>query len=321
MFSLSFSISLQPLLFWSCVEFPTLVRLVWFFWCLETVTSWQHCIDHNTTSAGLSNLGATPAVQVSGGQIPPSAKSVQHIISHLQAVLRPPCILRLLTQEIHRQMTPQDLSSQVPSSRKLPPSTPELLWATSPRKNFKTWCSQSSSEQKRSLLGLCVILDESVRHSPGSRGSAEGFLDVGNRCRPGTEEEGEEDVLRVPCIAWDIAQEMEWRFCEKHNLNLSHAWACNIMCDVRIDCAHLYRLKCGVWEVYLFTWTYDLQKASCAPKKRQIWKTWFLIVLGRPVFDTCASLHENQDVASSDLVFLLCLHQCASSSPVAFLQV
>ena len=180
-------------------------------------------------SAGRSDLGATSAVQVSGGQIPPSAKSRQHIISLLQAVLRPPCILHLLAQEIHRQMTPQDLSSQVPSSRKLSPSTSELLFATSPRKNFKTWCPQSSLEQKRSLLGLCVILDESI------------------------EEKGEEDVLRVPCIAWDIAQEMEWRFCEKHNLNLSHAWACNIMCDVRIDCAHLYRLNCGVWEVYLFT--------------------------------------------------------------------
>ena len=202
-------------------------------------------------------------------RFPPSAKSLQHIISHLHAVLRPPCILHLLTQEIHRQMRPQDLSSQVPSSRKLPLSTPELLCATSPRKNFKTWCSQSSSEQKRSLLGLCVILDESIRHPPDSRGSAEGFLDVSNLCRPGTEEKGEEVVLRVPCIAWDIAQEMEWRFCEKHNLNLSHAWACNIMCDVRMDCAHLYRLKCGVWEVYLFTWTYDLQKASCAPKKTQ----------------------------------------------------
>ena len=195
--SLSFSISLQALLFWRCVEFPTLVRLVWFFWCLETVASWQHCIDHNTTSAGLSNLGATPAVQVSGGQIPPSAKSLQYIISHLQAVLRPPCILHLLVQEIHRQMTAQDLSSQVPSSRKFPPSTPELLCAISPRKNFKTWCSQSSSEQKRSLLGLCVILDESIRQPPGSRGSASGFLDVSNLCRPGTEEKR---VRKMCCV-------------------------------------------------------------------------------------------------------------------------
>ena len=37
--------------------------------------------------------------------------------------------------------------------------------------------------------------------APGFRGSAEGFLDVSNLCRPGTEEKDEEDVLRVPCMA------------------------------------------------------------------------------------------------------------------------
>ena len=34
----------------------------------------QHGIDHNTASARLSKLGAAPAAQVSGGQIPPSTK-------------------------------------------------------------------------------------------------------------------------------------------------------------------------------------------------------------------------------------------------------
>ena len=32
----------------------------------------QHCFDQNTPSARLSKLNATPAVEVSGGQIPPS---------------------------------------------------------------------------------------------------------------------------------------------------------------------------------------------------------------------------------------------------------
>ena len=32
----------------------------------ETVASWQHRIEYNTASAGLSKLGATPAAQVSG---------------------------------------------------------------------------------------------------------------------------------------------------------------------------------------------------------------------------------------------------------------
>ena len=42
----------------------------------------------------------------------------------------------------------------------------------------------------------------------------------------------------------------------------------------------------------------------------------------RIVDDTRASLHENQRVALSDLVFLVYLKQCASSFPiVAFLQV
>ena len=68
-------------------------------WCIETA-AWQHCIDY-TASAGLSKLGA-PAAQVSGGQIPPSAnkkkrplvklRSLQHIMSHLPAVPRPPSI-------------------------------------------------------------------------------------------------------------------------------------------------------------------------------------------------------------------------------------
>ena len=47
---------------------------VLFLKCFETVPSCQHCTDYNTTSARLSKRGATPAAQVSGGQIPPTAK-------------------------------------------------------------------------------------------------------------------------------------------------------------------------------------------------------------------------------------------------------
>ena len=45
-----------------------------FFFCFEPAASWQRCIDYNSTSAGLSERGRTPAAQVSGGQILPSAK-------------------------------------------------------------------------------------------------------------------------------------------------------------------------------------------------------------------------------------------------------
>ena len=44
-----------------------------FVLCFDTSASRQQCIDYITTSARLSGLGATPPVQVSGGQIPPSA--------------------------------------------------------------------------------------------------------------------------------------------------------------------------------------------------------------------------------------------------------
>ena len=36
---------------------------------------------------------------------------------------------------------------------------------------------------------------------PCPRESAQGFVDVNNLCRPGTEENDEGDVLRVPCMA------------------------------------------------------------------------------------------------------------------------
>ena len=42
---------------------------------------------------------------------------------------------------------------------------------------------------------------------PRSRGSAQGFLDVSNLWRPGTEEKVEDEVLGVLCGARDIAQE------------------------------------------------------------------------------------------------------------------
>ena len=64
---------------WSKLQGKPTCRVCWpktlclFLECFETVASWQLCIDHNTTSARLSKLGATPAAQVSGGQTPPSA--------------------------------------------------------------------------------------------------------------------------------------------------------------------------------------------------------------------------------------------------------
>ena len=116
-------------------------------------------------------------------------------------------------------------------------------------KTFSMWGTYSGD-----ILKWCgqILPSVSVRGSgsvypspPCSRGSAQGFLGVSNLCSRGTEEKDEEDVLRVPCMAWDIAPEMEWLFCGRHNLNLSlsHAWACNIMCDVRTDCAHLHMLN------------------------------------------------------------------------------
>ena len=42
---------------------------------------------------------------------------------------------------------------------------------------------------------------------PRSRGSAQGFLDVRNLWRPGTEEKVEDEVLGVLCGARDIGRE------------------------------------------------------------------------------------------------------------------
>ena len=82
----------------------------------------------------------------------------------------------------------------------------------------------------------------SVYPSPlGSRGSAEGLLDVSNLWRPGTEEKIEDEVLGVLCEARDIARE---RWTETiilaTQLTLSHRCGtrneCNVMCgqSVRI---------------------------------------------------------------------------------------
>ena len=59
------------------------------------------------------------------------------------------------------------------------------------------------------LVGLitCERFWISISVTPGSRGSVQGFLDVSNLCRPGTEEKAEDEVLGVPCIARDIARE------------------------------------------------------------------------------------------------------------------
>ena len=62
---------------WCCV--CSCVVVLWGFYfcflqCFETEPSWQHRMDYNTTSAGRSELGATPADQVSGGQLPPLSK-------------------------------------------------------------------------------------------------------------------------------------------------------------------------------------------------------------------------------------------------------
>ena len=58
-------------------------HLFCFVLCFETVASWQHCIDHSTSSARLSKLGATPGAQVSGGHIRPSTnKEKRYLLKH-----------------------------------------------------------------------------------------------------------------------------------------------------------------------------------------------------------------------------------------------
>ena len=87
------------------------------------MASWQLCTDHNTTSARLSTLGATPAAQVSGGQTPPSAnQDTRHCQSsaaspphlpHLPAVLRLPGSVHRLAKETQRKMTAQRCPCQL----------------------------------------------------------------------------------------------------------------------------------------------------------------------------------------------------------------
>ena len=101
----------------SCTVITWLVAVSFVLFCfycpLRQVASWHDWIDYNTTTARLLKLGETPAVQVSGGQIPLSvnkekdtakAQSLQHIISHLPGVHRLPGCSQLLAKEIHRKM-------------------------------------------------------------------------------------------------------------------------------------------------------------------------------------------------------------------------
>ena len=112
--------------------------------CFETGASWQHCID--STSARQSKLGATPAAQVSGGQIPPSAKKEKgHCESSLQHIILPPSS----KPQTARHLTPltgdqlkddsSELSSQAPRLQgNCPPARPNDLAPTTLRNRFRT---------------------------------------------------------------------------------------------------------------------------------------------------------------------------------------
>ena len=69
-------------------------------WCFETVASWQHCIDYKTTKARLSVPGCNTCQpkcledrflpQQTKTQGTAKAQTLQHIVSHLPALLRLP---------------------------------------------------------------------------------------------------------------------------------------------------------------------------------------------------------------------------------------
>ena len=83
------------------------------FECFETVALWQHCIDYNTDSARLSVLQTVCTLEdrcllkQTKKNSTDQTQSLQHIITHLPAVLRPPSIWHLVAHETHRKITAQ----------------------------------------------------------------------------------------------------------------------------------------------------------------------------------------------------------------------
>ena len=94
---------------------------------------WQHCMNYNTTSARLSELGATPAAQVSGGKLLP----LQHKEKgHCQS---------LVTSAHHF----------------LPPSSPQTVWhLTFPGTERSTERLQSSLTYPRNVCDAPQVIGQ-----------------------------------------------------------------------------------------------------------------------------------------------------------------
>ena len=124
----------------------------------QTCLAFVACTSHDesgtrNTSVSGSELDCLNPVQhlqprCPGRQI--QAQPLQHVISHLLTILRPPSKSHLLPQEIHRK---DGSSEQVPRRRSnFPQACPNDFGATTSRKRFKTWCSPS--EEKTVVLIL-----------------------------------------------------------------------------------------------------------------------------------------------------------------------
>ena len=136
-----------------------LVAVLCLYSALKPIASWQHCMDYNAASAALSKHGATPAAQVSGGQIPPSAnKEKKRALlkqSHFSASFLPPSSSPKTTKQPASpgsrgpSTDSSELSSQGPCLHgNLTPACPNCFAPQPPKKKFKTLCSLSLPSEK-----------------------------------------------------------------------------------------------------------------------------------------------------------------------------
>ena len=132
------------------------------FLCFDKVTSWQHCIDYNTTNARLSKLGATPAAQASGKQIPSSAKGNKHCQSKVTSA--PPFPSFGDPQTASHPASPgtsdpsddsSELCSQAPRLEKnFPLACPNCLVPQHPRKGSRHCARLPRQKRKEVVLNL-----------------------------------------------------------------------------------------------------------------------------------------------------------------------
>ena len=143
-----------------------------FFQCLEIAASWQHCMDYNTTSARVSQLGATTcgpgvwktdsSLYMQGKKGTARAKSLQHVPPSGS-----PRTAKHLSSPGTRDPLKSDsseLSSQALRLRRNVQKAchTNIFAPQPPGKRIKTLCSPPSSEEKKVVL---ILRRHHVQHA------------------------------------------------------------------------------------------------------------------------------------------------------------